>query len=403
MPAFEYQAQDANGRKCRGSQEADSARHARQLLRERGLRLTHLSEPKKGRGQGNHAQSGTRLGVNDLALLTRQLATLIHAGLPLEEALGAVAAQSEKRRVSQLLAAVRSRVLEGHALATSLMAFPKAFPELFRATVAAGERSGHLGHVLEQLADYTEARHASRQKIQLALVYPVILLVASFSIVGFLLGYVVPDVVKIFINSGQPLPALTQAMIILSSGLRSYGGLLLVLLFAAVLAARWGLRQPRLKLRWHVLLLNLPLAGGVLRAMEAARFASTLSILGKSAVPLVDALEISATVIANLAIRQRMLDVARSVREGGTLARGLERSGDIPPMMLHLIASGERAGELDSLLARAAEQQEKTLAARIALVVSLFEPIMLVLMGGVVLLIVMAILLPILSLNQLVN
>ena len=403
MPAFEYQAQDATGRTCRGSQEADSARHARQLLRERGLRLTHLSEPKKSRGQGSHAQSGTRLGVTDLALLTRQLATLIHAGLPLEEALGAVAAQSEKRRVSQLLAAVRSRVLEGHALATSLTAFPKAFPELFRATVAAGERSGHLGHVLEQLADYTEARHASRQKIQLALVYPLILLVASFSIVGFLLGYVVPDVVKIFINSGQPLPALTQAMIVLSSGLRSYGGLLLVLLFAAVLAARWGLRQPRLKLRWHVLLLNLPLAGGVLRAMEAARFASTLSILGKSAVPLVDALEISATVIANLAIRQRMLDVARSVREGGTLARGLERSGDIPPMMLHLIASGERAGELDSLLGRAAEQQEKTLAARIALVVSLFEPIMLVLMGGVVLLIVMAILLPILSLNQLVN
>lgn len=403
MPAFEYQAQDATGRTCRGSQEADSARHARQLLRERGLRLTHLSEPKKSRGQGSHAQSGTRLGVTDLALLTRQLATLIHAGLPLEEALGAVAAQSEKRRVSQLLAAVRSRVLEGHALATSLTAFPKAFPELFRATVAAGERSGHLGHVLEQLADYTEARHASRQKIQLALVYPLILLVASFSIVGFLLGYVVPDVVKIFINSGQPLPALTQAMIALSSGLRSYGGLLLVLLFAAVLAARWGLRQPRLKLRWHVLLLNLPLAGGVLRAMEAARFASTLSILGKSAVPLVDALEISATVIANLAIRQRMLDVARSVREGGTLARGLERSGDIPPMMLHLIASGERAGELDSLLGRAAEQQEKTLAARIALVVSLFEPIMLVLMGGVVLLIVMAILLPILSLNQLVD
>lgn len=403
MPAFEYQAQDATGRTCRGSQEADSARHARQLLRERGLRLTHLSEPKKSRGQGSHAQSGTRLGVTDLALLTRQLATLIHAGLPLEEALGAVAAQSEKRRVSQLLAAVRSRVLEGHALATSLTAFPKAFPELFRATVAAGERSGHLGHVLEQLADYTEARHASRQKIQLALVYPLILLVASFSIVGFLLGYVVPDVVKIFINSGQPLPALTQAMIALSSGLRSYGGLLLVLLFAAVLAARWGLRQPRLKLRWHVLLLNLPLAGGVLRAMEAARFASTLSILGKSAVPLVDALEISATVITNLAIRQRMLDVARSVREGGTLARGLERSGDIPPMMLHLIASGERAGELDSLLGRAAEQQEKTLAARIALVVSLFEPIMLVLMGGVVLLIVMAILLPILSLNQLVD
>ena len=403
MPAFDYQAQDANGRTCRGQQEADSARHARQILRERGLRITRLSGAKKSRPGGRHGQAGTRLGVTDLALLTRQLATLIHAGLPLEEALSAVTAQSEKTAVSNVLAAVRNRVTEGHALATALSAFPRAFPELFRATVAAGERSGHLGHVLEQLADYTEARQTSRQKIQLALVYPMILMFASVAIVGFLLGYVVPDVVKIFINSGQPLPPLTQAMIAMSNGLRRYGWLLLMLLMAGTGAARWALRQPRLKLRWHVLQLNLPLVGPVLRAMEAARFASTLAILGKSAVPLVDALEISATVIANLAIRQRMLDVARSVREGGTLARGLERSGDIPPMMLHLIASGERAGELDSMLARAAEQQEKNLAARIALVVSLFEPIMLVLMGGVVLLIVMAILLPILSLNQLVN
>lgn len=403
MPAFDYQAQDANGRTCRGQQEADSARHARQILRERGLRITRLSGAKKSRPGGRHGQAGTRLGVTDLALLTRQLATLIHAGLPLEEALSAVTAQSEKTAVSNVLAAVRNRVTEGHALATALSAFPRAFPELFRATVAAGERSGHLGHVLEQLADYTEARQASRQKIQLALVYPMILMFASVAIVGFLLGYVVPDVVKIFINSGQPLPPLTQAMIAMSNGLRRYGWLLLMLLMAGTGAARWALRQPRLKLRWHVLQLNLPLVGPVLRAMEAARFASTLAILGKSAVPLVNALEISATVIANLAIRQRMLDVARSVREGGTLARGLERSGDIPPMMLHLIASGERAGELDSMLARAAEQQEKNLAARIALVVSLFEPIMLVLMGGVVLLIVMAILLPILSLNQLVN
>lgn len=403
MPAFDYKAQDANGRTCRGQQEADSARHARQILRERGLRITRLSGAKKNRPGGRHGQAGTRLGVTDLALLTRQLATLIHAGLPLEEALSAVTAQSEKTAVSNVLAAVRNRVTEGHALATALSAFPRAFPELFRATVAAGERSGHLGHVLEQLADYTEARQASRQKIQLALVYPMILMFASVAIVGFLLGYVVPDVVKIFINSGQPLPPLTQAMIAMSNGLRRYGWLLLMLLMAGTGAARWALRQPRLKLRWHVLQLNLPLVGPVLRAMEAARFASTLAILGKSAVPLVNALEISATVIANLAIRQRMLDVARSVREGGTLARGLERSGDIPPMMLHLIASGERAGELDSMLARAAEQQEKNLAARIALVVSLFEPIMLVLMGGVVLLIVMAILLPILSLNQLVN
>lgn len=403
MPTFDYQAQDANGRHCRGQQEAESPRHARQLLRERGLRPSALKLAGGFRFSALLGACGPRLGVADLALLARQLSTLVQAGLPLEEALCAVAEHSEKPSIKSLLVSVRSRITEGHALAVALSAYPRAFPELFRATVAAGERSGHLGPVLEQLADYTEARQMSRQKIQLALVYPLILLFASLSIVGFLLGYVVPDVVKVFINSGQPLPWLTQALIALSGGLRAYGLVLLLVLLASIGVAHRALRHPRLKLRWHAWLLTTPLAGGVLRAMEAARFASTLAILGKSAVPLVDALEIAAAVVANRAIRQRMLEVARTVREGETLTRGLERSGDIPPMMLHLIASGERAGELDTLLARAAALQEKNLAARIALVVSLFEPVMLVLMGGVVLLIVMAILLPILSLNQWVN
>lgn len=403
MPGFDYRAQDCNGRSCRGVQEADSPRHARQLLRERGLLPSHVGPAKH---QGTSARGfahGTSLAAGELALLTLQLSTLIQAGLPLEESLRAVAAQSEKRRISALLSAVRTQVMEGHALATALGGFPRAFPELYRATVAAGERSGHLGFVLEQLAAYTEARHASRQRIQLALVYPMILMVSSLAIVGFLLGYVVPDVVKIFVDSGQPLPLLTRGMILLSDGLRDHGLLLLGLLAILGLLARWALLQPSLRLRGHALVLRLPLLGKVLRTMEAARFASTLAILGKSAVPLVDALDIAAAVIGNLTIRARMHDVARAVTEGGTLTRALEQSGDIPPMMLHMIASGERAGELDSMLARAAEQQEKTLAARIGLVVSLFEPVMLVLMGGVVLLIVMAILLPILSLNQLVS
>jgi general secretion pathway protein F len=361
-----------------------------------------LTEVRGGSGAGKQPR-GARLSAADLALLTLQLSTLVQAGLPLEEALDAVAKQSSKRKVAGLLLAVRSRVMEGRALASALGQFPRAFPELFRATVAAGERSGHLGHVLEQLAAYTQARQASRQKIQMALVYPLILMLASAAIVGFLLGYVVPDVVKIFVDSGQPLPWLTQALIGVSNGLRNHFLLLMSVLAMLFGLWRWSWHQPQWRLRWHRWVLNAPVIGEVLRAMEAARFASTLAILGRSAVPLVDALEIAAAVIGNLTIRARMVDVARSVREGGTLTRGLELSGDIPPMMLHMIASGERAGELDRMLARAAEQQESSLAARIALVVSLFEPAMLVLMGGVVLLIVMAILLPILSLNQLVN
>ena len=401
MPTYGYQAQDRQGRPCKGRQEADSPRHARQLLRERGL-LPSLVQVSTASGVPGQVRAAG-LNASELALLTLQLSTLIQAGLPLEQALEAVAQQSQKRRVSSLLFQVRGRVMEGHALAAALGAFPRAFPELFRATIAAGERSGHLGHVLEQLAAYTEARQASRQKIQLALVYPGLLMVACVAIVGFLLGYVVPDVVKIFVDSGQPLPWLTQAMIALSHGLQVYGLLLLAVLVIIVAILRWSVHQPRWRWLWHRMALRIPLLGGVFRAMEAARFASTLAILGKSAVPLVDALEIAAAVIGNVTIRARMGDVARSVREGGTLTRGLEAGGDIPPLMLHMIASGERAGELDAMLARAAEQQEKSLAARIALVVSLFEPAMLVVMGAVVLLIVMAILLPILSLNQLVN
>ncbi|QOU05779.1 type II secretion system inner membrane protein GspF [Pseudomonas sp. OVF7] len=401
MPTYDYRAQDREGRPCKGRQEADSPRHARQLLRERGLLPSQVQVASAHGGRG--PEGVARLSAGDLALLTLQLSTLVQAGLPLGLALQAVAQQSQKRRVSNLLAQIRERVMEGHSLAAALGAFPRAFPDVFRATVAAGERSGHLGHVLEQLATYTEARQASRQKIQLALVYPALLMFACIAIVGFLLGYVVPDVVNIFVDSGQPLPWLTQAMIVVSNGLRTYGLVLLGVLASIAMALRWSLRQPRGRWRWHCLALHLPLLGSVFRAMEAARFASTLAILGKSAVPLVDALEIAAAVIGNVTIRARMSDVARSVREGGTLTRGLEAGGDIPPLMLHMIASGERAGELDAMLARAAEQQEKNLAARIALVVSLFEPAMLVVMGGVVLLIVMAILLPILSLNQLVN
>lgn len=402
MPTFDYRADDAQGRRCKGRLEADSPRHARQLMRERGLWPRELHELRVGGDRGTQPRSG-RLSTVDLALLTLQLSTLVQAGLPLEEALEAVAKQSARRKVAGLISAVRSRVMEGHALSTALGLFPKAFPELFRATVAAGERSGHLGDVLEQLAAYTQARQASRQKIQMALVYPLILMLTSVAIVGFLLGYVVPDVVKIFLDSGQALPWLTRALIGLSDAVRNHGLLMIGGLAMLISLWRWSLRQPIWRLRWHRLALHLPVIGEVLRAMEAARFASTLAILGKSAVPLVDALEIAAAVIGNLTIRARMADVARSVREGGTLTRGLELSGDIPPMMLHMIASGERAGELDRMLARAAEQQESSLAARIALVVSLFEPAMLVLMGAVVLLIVLAILLPIFSLNQLVN
>ncbi|WP_271103194.1 type II secretion system inner membrane protein GspF [Pseudomonas tohonis] len=401
MAAYEYLAMDASGARQRGVQEADSERQARQLLRDRQLVPLRLRAARGGHEPGTQA-SGRGLNAAALALLTRQLATLVQAALPLEEVLAAVAAQSEKRSQQAMVLAIRARVLEGHGLARAMADFPRAFPALYRATVAAGERAGHLGQVLLQLADYTESRQAARQQVQLALLYPGILLLAAFGIVGFLLGFVVPDVVKVFIDSGQELPVLTRGLIATSEALQRHGLAGLVVIAALAFGLRLALRLPGARLTWHRLQLRLPLFGRLLRASDCTRFTSTLAILGRSGVPLVDALEIAAEVVANGQIRTGLKDVARAVREGGALTRALERSALFPPMMLYIIASGERSGELDAMLDRAARQQETQLANRIAMLVGLFEPAMLVFMGASVLVIVLAILMPILSLNQLI-
>lgn len=402
MAAFEYTALDKRGRQQKGVLEADSARQVRQLLREQQLAPLAVKATRSGDQVRRNSHLGG-LSVRNLALVTRQLATLIQAGLPVEEALRATAAHSISNRTQGMVLAVRSRVLEGHSLAEGLKEYPGAFPDLYRATVAAGEQAGHLGLVLEQLADYTEQRQQSRQKMQLALLYPVILMCASLLIVGFLLGYVVPDVVKVFIDSGQTLPLLTRGLIAMSDWVKAWGLLALVAAVLVVLALCTALRDESFKLRWHRFVLRIPLIGRLGRAIDCAHFASTLAILTRSGVPLVEALAIAGEVIGNRGIRADVLVAAQKVREGGSLTRSLEASGQFPPMMLHMIASGERSGELDQMLARTAKNQESDLGAQIALLVGLFEPFMLVLMGAVVLVIVLAILLPILSLNQMVG
>lgn len=404
MAAFEYVALDANGRQQKGLIEADSPRQARQLLRDKQWSPLEVKQARSREESGAGGFSfGRGLSARDLALVTRQLATLVQAALPIEEALRAAAAQSSSQKIKSMLLAVRARVMEGHSLAASLREYPSAFPELYRATVAAGEHAGHLGLVLYQLADYTDQRQQSRQKIQLALLYPVILLVASLAIVVLLLGYVVPDVVKVFVNTGQDLPALTTGLIAVSEVVQRWGWLIMLGIVALVIGMRQALRDPNIKMRWHSFILRLPLIGRLARATNTARFASTLAILTRSGVPLVDALGIAAAVIGNLRIRERVVEAAQRVREGGSLTRALDATGEFPPMMLHMIASGEKSGELDQMLARTARNQENDLAAQISLLVGLFEPFMLVFMGAVVLVIVLAILLPILSLNQLVG
>jgi general secretion pathway protein F len=402
MAAYEYRAMNQAGSKSLGVLEADSLRQARQLLRDRKLIPLDVKRAQRDQVQGTGKSSGRRLSSSELALLTRQLATLVQAALPLEDVLAAVAAQCEKRRLQSIILSVRARVQQGFSLAAALAEYPRAFPKLYQATVAAGEKSGHLDQVLMQLADYTEARQAASQQVQLALLYPGILLVASLSIVSFLLGYVVPDIVKVFVDSGHQLPLLTRALIQASDLVRDYGWVGFLLIGALVVGINSALRQPHILQRWHAVQLHLPLIGKLVRASNCTRFVSTLAILGRSGVPLVDALHIAAEVVANQHIRRNMQRVARSVHEGGSLTRALEQSGGFPPMMLYMIASGERASTLDAMLDRAARQQEQYLSNRIAVLMGLFEPVMLVLMGAAVLVIVLAILLPILDLNQLV-
>lgn len=406
MPAFEFVSVDHQGRKQKGVLEADSARQVRQQLRDKGW-LPVSVEP----AAGEHKAAATRgpglfrrgMTAWELALITRQLATLIAAGIPVEECLRAVSRQTERPALQSLLLAVRARVIEGYTLAQALSEFPQAFPDLYRATVAAGEKSGHLDLVLEQLADYTEARYDLQKKIQGALIYPIILTILASAIVMGLLTYVVPDIVKVFQSSRQELPLLTRGLIATSNFAKAVGPWLLVGLVVAGFLLRPLLKQEKTRYRIHAWQLRLPLVGRLVRGANATRFASTLSILTRSSVPLVEALRIAAEVSSNLHIRDAIRQAAVKVTEGGSLSRALEESGYFPPMMMQMIFSGEQSGELDQMLARAATMQEKELSSLITTLVGLFEPLMLLMMAGVVLIIVLAIMLPILSMNNLVG
>ena len=402
MAAYDYVALDNNGRKKKGVLEADSSRQIRQLLRDKGWMPLEVDE-SSAKQQQQRSWFSPRISVADLALITRQLATLVQGALPLEESLNTVAQQTEKPVIRSMLLAVRARVLECHSLAKSLAEFPRAFSHLYCATVAAGEQSGYLDKVLNRLADYTESSAESRQKIKLAILYPVILLLLSLLIVSGLMVYVVPDIVDVFVDTGQELPVLTRGLIALSDFLRSFGILLLLLVLAGGIAFRVALSKPALRLRFDHRLLSFPLLGKVSRGVNTARFASTLSILTSSAVPLVDALKISGEVLSNQWLKHKVREVTQQVTEGGSLHASLQQAGYFPPMMIHLIASGESSGELDQMLERVAQNQEREIQNFIALMLGLFEPFMLLFMGGCVLLIVLAILLPILNINQLVG
>jgi general secretion pathway protein F len=403
MGAFEYTALDTRGRERSGVLEGDAARQVRQQLREQGLTPLSVEAVQQREARSRRTFFKRRISATDLALITRQWATLVRSGLPIDEALSTVSKQTEKSRLKSMMAAVRSRVMEGHPLAVALADFPHVFSELFRSTVAAGEQSGHLDVVLERLADYTEARQQLSQKMMLALIYPVLLTVVAIAVVVLLLAYVVPQVVQVFDNIGQQLPLLTRGLIASSDFLQSYGIGLFLLLLAAGIVFAYLLRLQAFKYRVHRLLLKLPLISRLVRGLDTARFARTFSILVASGVPVLDGMRISAQVMNNLPMREAVDTAARRVREGTGIHSALEGCGYFPPMTVHLIASGEASGNLEEMLERAATGQEREMETLISGLMGLFEPLLILSMGGIVLVIVLAILLPIFDLNQLVQ
>ncbi len=403
MPAFEYQALNSKGQKKQGIIEGDTAKRARQLLREQGLAPVSINpiqeSSKSKKSSTNHGKANTK----DLSLFTRQLAALSKSGLPLEESLRVVSNQTEKKRIKKILIGVRSSVLEGQSLSQACSQYPNAFPPLYRATIEAGESSGKLDAILERLADHLENREQIMQKLQLAMIYPILLTTISILVVLGLLTYVIPEIVGVFDNLGQKLPALTQGLITLSEILKQYGIYILSGIILLIVIFRLLLRIEEFRFSFHKFILKIPLIGKFARGTNTASFTRTLAILCSSGVELLEALRISGQVIPNMAIRTAVNDAAISVREGGGLSQSLAKSKLFPPITLHLIASGESSGQLSDMLESAATNQERDVQSFIEMAVGIFEPVMILLMGGVVLTIVLAILMPIFDMNQLIK
>lgn len=404
MAKFSYRACDSAGKTCKGTLEAESVRRARQQLREKKLTVLDIAPARQSLlARLPASDKRLRLSSSDLALVTRQLATLIAAALPLEEVLFAVARQSEKKSVAALIMQIRNRVLEGFPLAQTLSQYPAVFDRLFCAMVAAGEATGQLPLILTQLADHVEQRQKIKNKMTQAMTYPVVLTLVAIGVISLLLTAVVPKVIEQFIHMKQALPATTRILIACSDFLRQWGLALLLTIAIALLGCRQLLKKPHLRLAWDKRLLKMPVLGPLFLTLNTARYAHTLSILNASAVPLIDSMKISASVLANEYARDQLLSAMARVREGESLYQTLENTELFSPMMRHMIASGERSGELGTMLKRAADMQQDALNQRITMALSLFEPLLVVSMASVVLFIILAILQPILQLNSMLG
>lgn len=400
MGAYQYLALKKNGSADKGVIEADSERHARQLLREQGLIPTQVKTLTQQR-TGNGTKS--KISAADLALLTRQLATLLAAGIPVEESLRGVSEQTEKDKVRELVIGIRAKVLEGYALAQAMAQYPNAFPELYRATVGAGEQTGRLDLVLEKLADYTENQQVTRQKIQQALIYPLLMIIVSTAIISFLLTFVVPKIIEVFTSSGQTLPAMTEVLIDISHFIKNYGLYALVVIILLLVGFKRSLRNIKIKTLWHRTLLKMPVVSYLIKTINVARYIHTFGILFAAGVSVLETMRVSASLITNVVMREAFDTATLRVREGAGISEALKETRFISPMAIHLIASGEKSGQLSGMMERAASHLDNEVKRLIDTSLTLLEPLVILFMGAVVLFIVLATLLPIFSMEQLVT
>lgn len=400
MPAFQYQALNQSGRTLNGILEGDSQKAIKQQLKAKKLIPVHVSLLKTDKQGRTHK---TKISKSSLCLITRQLATLIAAQLPIEKALLGVSEQTEGSKEKQLLLNVRAKVLEGHALSQAFGQFPQTFPPLFCATVAAGEQTGRLDMVLNRLADFAEQQQKMHQKVQQALIYPAMMICISIAIITFLLLFVVPKIISVFDSTGQALPQLTQYLINISDFIKHFGLYFMFLIVIGILAFQQSLKQEKIRRRFHAFLLRLPLAAYFIKSVNTARFAHTLSILSGAGVPILKSMEVATQLVTNLVMKS-LIDEARvTVKEGTNISQALKKTAVFSPMALHLIASGESSGQLSEMLNHAAQTQDDEVKRIIETGLSLFEPMIILFMGGVILFIVLATLLPIFSMDQLVH
>lgn len=400
MGAYHYQALTKTGSYNKGIIEAESERHARQLLRDRDLIPVEMRAVLAKQQLRVNKQ---KLNSQDLTLVTRQLATLLAAGIPLEEALRGVSEQTEKNKVRELILGVHAKVLEGYALAKAMAEFPHAFSELYCATVHAGEQTGRLDIILEKLASYTEKQQEAKQKIQQALIYPALMIFISTAILCFLLAFVVPKIIDVFNSSQQSLPNMTKCLIAISGFIKVYGLSIFLILFVSLIIFKRSLTNTQLRMRWHQFLLKLPMIAYLVKSTNVARYIHTFSILFAAGVNVLETMRVSASLVTNLKMRQSFEQAAIRVKEGSAIHQALKEKSYLSPMSIHLVASGEKSGQLAAMMERAANYMDHEIKRLIDTALTLLEPMIILMMGGIVLFIVLATLLPIFSMEQLVG